>query len=183
MRYNRISADCHLDLIWLPPDLFVSEAPQALKERMPYVADGPDGPRWVAKNGATFGLAGTYVLRLSASDSSSVGTDDVVVQVNAAPVVSAGPDRVTTVPTLSTSLDGTVSDDGLPNPPATVTHSWTKISGPGTVTFGTPTTVDTSVSVSQAGVYVLRLTSNDGTVSASDDVSVTIKVRVIGVPA
>jgi uncharacterized protein len=27
MRYNRISADCHLDLIWLPPDLFTSEAP------------------------------------------------------------------------------------------------------------------------------------------------------------
>ena len=37
--YNRISADCHLDLIWLPPDLFVSEAPQGLKERMPYVAE------------------------------------------------------------------------------------------------------------------------------------------------
>ena len=25
MTYKRISADCHLDLIWLPPDLFVSE--------------------------------------------------------------------------------------------------------------------------------------------------------------
>ena len=25
---------------------------------MPYVADGPDGPRWVAKNGAIFGLVG-----------------------------------------------------------------------------------------------------------------------------
>jgi hypothetical protein len=48
MRYNRISADCHLDLIWLPPNLFASEDPQALKERMPCVADGPDGPRWVA---------------------------------------------------------------------------------------------------------------------------------------
>ncbi|HEY4908133.1 MAG TPA: hypothetical protein VIJ73_01440, partial [Methylomirabilota bacterium] len=58
MRYNRISADCHLDLIWLPPDLFVSEAPRELKDRMPYVADGPDGRRWVANNGATFGLAG-----------------------------------------------------------------------------------------------------------------------------
>ncbi len=58
MGYNRISADCHLDLIWLPPDLFVSEAPRELKERMPYVADGPDGPRWVANNGAVFGLAG-----------------------------------------------------------------------------------------------------------------------------
>src|SRR5262252_6807021 len=56
--YNRISADCHLDLIWLPPDLFVSEAPQHLKARMPYVADGPDGRRWVANNGAVFGLAG-----------------------------------------------------------------------------------------------------------------------------
>jgi predicted TIM-barrel fold metal-dependent hydrolase len=58
MHYKRISADCHLDLIWLPPDLFVSEAPKALKDRMPYVTDGPDGPRWVAKNGANFGLAG-----------------------------------------------------------------------------------------------------------------------------
>lgn len=50
MQYRRISADCHLDLPWMPPELFVSEAPRALKERMP---DGPDGPRWVARNGAS----------------------------------------------------------------------------------------------------------------------------------
>jgi predicted TIM-barrel fold metal-dependent hydrolase len=56
MQYRRISADCHLDLPWMPPELFVTEAPRHLKERMPFVADGPDGPRWVAKNGATFGL-------------------------------------------------------------------------------------------------------------------------------
>ena len=55
MEYKRISADCHLDMIWLPPDLFVSEASAALKDRMPYVADGPEGPRWVTKKGATFG--------------------------------------------------------------------------------------------------------------------------------
>ena len=58
MHYNRISADCHLDLIWLPPELFVSEAPRDMKDRMPYVADGPDGRQWVANNGAKFGLAG-----------------------------------------------------------------------------------------------------------------------------
>ena len=58
MRYNRISADCHLDLIWLPPDLFTSEAPAAMKERMPYVAESPEGLRWVSKNGANFGLIG-----------------------------------------------------------------------------------------------------------------------------
>ncbi len=56
MQYKRISADCHLDMPWMPPDLFVSQAPAALKDRMPYVVDGPNGPFWTAKNGATFGL-------------------------------------------------------------------------------------------------------------------------------
>ena len=56
MQYRRISADCHLDMPWMPPDLFVSQARQDLKDRVPYVADGPDGPQWVAKNGANFGL-------------------------------------------------------------------------------------------------------------------------------
>src|SRR5262249_18521629 len=58
MRYNRISADCHLDLIWLPPDLFVSEAPREMKDKMPYGASGPAGRRWLAHNGAPFGRAG-----------------------------------------------------------------------------------------------------------------------------
>ncbi|MBV8169351.1 MAG: amidohydrolase family protein, partial [Alphaproteobacteria bacterium] len=56
MQYKVISADCHIDLIWLPPDLFTSQAPAALKERMPYVTEGPKGKQWVAKNGANFGL-------------------------------------------------------------------------------------------------------------------------------
>jgi predicted TIM-barrel fold metal-dependent hydrolase len=56
MQYRVISADCHIDLIWLPPDLFTTQASAALKERMPYVTDGPKGKQWVAKNGAYFGL-------------------------------------------------------------------------------------------------------------------------------
>ena len=56
MRYDVISADCHIDLIWLPPDLFTSNASTALKDRMPYVIEGRHGMRWVAKNGANFGL-------------------------------------------------------------------------------------------------------------------------------
>ena len=58
MQYKRISADCHLDMIWLPPDLFTSQAPRDLKDRMPFVAEGPNGKEWVAKNGASFGLIG-----------------------------------------------------------------------------------------------------------------------------
>ena len=58
MRYQRISADCHIDLPWIPPDLFTANASAALKDRMPYVTDGPDGRYWTAKNGTSFGLWG-----------------------------------------------------------------------------------------------------------------------------
>ena len=30
MRYQRISADCHIDLPWVPPDLFTANASAAL---------------------------------------------------------------------------------------------------------------------------------------------------------
>jgi predicted TIM-barrel fold metal-dependent hydrolase len=54
--YTRISADSHIDMPWMPNDLFTSNASAALKDRMPYVADGPDGPYWTCKNGMSFGL-------------------------------------------------------------------------------------------------------------------------------
>ena len=56
MPYSRISADCHIDMPWMPNDLFTSNASAALKDRMPYVADGPDGPYWTCKSGMSFGL-------------------------------------------------------------------------------------------------------------------------------
>jgi predicted TIM-barrel fold metal-dependent hydrolase len=57
MRYEMISADCHLDLCWLPPDLFVRGAAPTLRDRMPHVTDGPKGPAWVTTKGASLGLA------------------------------------------------------------------------------------------------------------------------------
>ena len=56
MRYEMISADCHLDLCWLPPDLFVTRASAAMRDRMPHVIDGPKGKVWVTKRGASLGL-------------------------------------------------------------------------------------------------------------------------------
>src|SRR5260370_113604 len=55
MRYDVISADCHIDLCWLPPDLFASNASAAMRDRMPFVSDGPTGPRWTTKRGAALG--------------------------------------------------------------------------------------------------------------------------------
>jgi len=56
MEYQVISADCHIDLIWLPPDLFTANASNELKDRMPFVTDGEKGPIWVSRGGAQFGL-------------------------------------------------------------------------------------------------------------------------------
>src|SRR5437773_2160747 len=58
MQYSRISADCHIDMPWIPNDLFTANASVSLRERMPYVVDGPDGPHWTCKNGTSFGLIG-----------------------------------------------------------------------------------------------------------------------------
>ena len=55
MRYEMISADCHVDLCWLPPDLFTQNASPALRERMPHVVEGPRGPMWTTKAGANLG--------------------------------------------------------------------------------------------------------------------------------
>ncbi len=55
-QYDVISADGHVDLIWLPPDLFTKNASAAFKDRMPHVVEGPKGPEWVSAKGAKFGL-------------------------------------------------------------------------------------------------------------------------------
>ncbi|MGH3135746.1 MAG: cadherin domain-containing protein [Gaiellaceae bacterium] len=90
---------------------------------------------------------------------------------NLPPVVNAGLDRAATLP-ASAALDGTVSDDGNPMPPS-LTTTWTLVSGPSTVTFGNANAVDTTASVPIPGIYVVRLTANDGQYAVSDDVTLT----------
>ena len=128
---------------------------------------------------ATFTAAGSYVLRLTANDSELQASDDVVITVtdesagNVAPTVSAGSDASVPI-SQAASLDGTVSDDGLPNPPGTVTTTWSLVSGPGTVNFANAGSTDTTATFTAAGSYVLRLTANDSALQASDDVVITV---------
>jgi hypothetical protein len=98
---------------------------------------------------------------------------------NRAPVVSAGPDQVVVASNspVAVQLAGTASDDGQPNPPGILTLSWSKISGPGTVTFANPAALNTSASFSAPGSYVLRLTASDGAASAADDLTVTVNAQ------
>lgn len=66
-------------------------------------------------------------------------------------------------PPLTTVLDVTISDDGLPSPPGSLSVTWEQVSGPGTVTFDPNEFVeDLTVTLSEAGSYELQLTADDG---------------------
>ena len=59
MQYKRISADCHLDMLWLPPDLFTRNASNKLRDLMPFVAKQADGTEvWTDNSGANYGMPG-----------------------------------------------------------------------------------------------------------------------------
>jgi len=47
VNYEMISGDSHIDLSWLPPDLFAANAPRNLQDRVPRVVNGEE-KRWIA---------------------------------------------------------------------------------------------------------------------------------------
>lgn len=116
---------------------------------------------------ATFSAAGAYTLRLVANDGAAPAIDQMIVIVNASPVVNAGPNQTITLPS-SAILSGSASDDGVPA--ATLSTTWSALSGSGIVTFGDVNATNTTASFSLGGSYTLRLTASDGAGSSTDDV-------------
>jgi hypothetical protein len=47
MNYRNISADDHIDMSWLPGDLWQKRVPAEWRERAPRVVDTADGPYWM----------------------------------------------------------------------------------------------------------------------------------------
>lgn len=86
---------------------------------------------------------------------------------NNPPIVNAGEDQVVWLGKSGTPgqemvyLDATVTDDGLPDPPAALTYLWTQLSGP-TVEISPNNTEDTSITFTERGTYVFQLAVNDG---------------------
>jgi aqualysin 1 len=111
---------------------------------------------------AGFSAIGSYVLRLTASNGSTSVNDTMTATVNP----EAGPDRTVTLPAAA-SLDGTSPAVG------TVTFAWSKVSGPGNVTFANASAVDTTATFSASGSYVLRLQAVNGSFTGSDTMNVT----------
>ncbi|MBK1857751.1 PKD domain-containing protein, partial [Cerasicoccus arenae] len=128
---------------------------------------------------ATFTVEGTYVLRLTGSDTELSASDDVTITVsvptNQSPVVNAGTDDYITLVsgTAALAISGSASDDGLPQG-SSLTTQWTTFSGPGTATFADDSLLATTATFTVSGTYVLRLTGSDTELSASDDVTITV---------
>ena len=91
---------------------------------------------------------------------------------NHAPVVDAGPD-VSVQMGIPVTLIGTVSDDGLPNPPASVTNWWTYL-GTNNITITNPASLTNTFVFDTPGDYVFRLTAFDGELTSFDDVTITV---------
>lgn len=89
---------------------------------------------------------------------------------NNPPTANAGPNKSLAVGTTSTTLPGSGTDpEG-----SAVTYSWTKLSGPA-VTLTNTTSATASVSgLTNGSTYVFQLTVSDGSLSASDQVTVTV---------
>jgi hypothetical protein len=92
--------------------------------------------------------------------------------VNLPPSVDAGPDRTVDFPGPA-DLAGSVSDDGLPMPPGALTVEWSQVDGPASTHFTDVESALTTATFSAPGTYVLRLTATDGSLTSSDDVTVT----------
>ncbi len=129
--------------------------------------------------------SGVYEFQLTANDGLTNGSAQVTITVDQAPLVTAVSPILINWPANQVVLNGTVTDDGLPEG-GTLTMLWTQISGPGPVNFslasstsalnGTAITVQPSTlaTFTAPGLYVLRLAGNDGQSANHADVVVTV---------
>ncbi|WOO39305.1 PKD domain-containing protein [Rubellicoccus peritrichatus] len=100
---------------------------------------------------------------------------------NTPPVVDAGADQTVGL-AVGATLDATVTDDGLSPGNPTPTTTWSMVSGPGTVSFGDASAIDTSATFSVIGTYVLELFATDGDLSSTDTVTITVDDTVLPMP-
>jgi hypothetical protein len=95
--------------------------------------------------------------------------DNLRIDANSAPQVNPGP-APSPATGVAASLAGSASDDGQPS---SLVATWSKVSGPGTVTFGDANTPATTATFSAPGDYVLRLSATDGSATVFQDLAVT----------
>jgi pimeloyl-ACP methyl ester carboxylesterase len=129
---------------------------------------------------------GTYVFELKAVDdrcdwsTARVNVNVGAGGVNSAPVTIAGPDITITLPTNSTTLNGTATYDkeGYVN-----SYQWTKVSGPSQFSIANTAGASTALTNLVEGTYVFKLTAWDNQwANSSDEVTVVVKAESTTTP-
>jgi hypothetical protein len=138
---------------------------------LPATADWDNGVTTTAPNCVL--PAGIHILRVYFDTNEFNFNWFQIATVNAAPAASAGPNLKVMISNALT-LAGSISDDGHPSPPAACSAAWSKLSGPGTVTFTNPAAALTTATFSTAGTYMLQLTANDSQFSSTSTTTVTV---------
>ncbi len=95
--------------------------------------------------------------------------------INGAPIVSAGAQQI--ISSSSTTLEGFGADDGLPAG-STLSNRWSKVSGPGTVTFGNLNQTNSSASFGANGIYVLQLVADDSQYKTTNRVTIAVNTTL-----
>ena len=143
------------------------------------------GSTTAASTTATLSAVGTYVLRCTVKDAGNITDYDEItltVAANTAPTlgaVQASETLLHATASHTVDLSAVVLDDGLPNPPDFLTTQWTQVSGPAPVKFLTPWMPNTPVTIpATAGVYVLRVSVSDGSLSTHEDVTINVQANL-----
>jgi RHS repeat-associated protein len=76
------------------------------------------------------------------------------------------------LPNNVTTLDGLVSDDGLPT--GTLNISWAELSGPAAITFSNPSAASTQATFPAKGVYLVQLSVEDGQYTSRSTTTITV---------
>lgn len=128
------------------------------------------GPNTVSINNAGAAVTyfegydvGTYVFQLCAVDTAgNIVVDtvqfDITIPANVAPICDPGGDKLVTLPTTVSYLDGSASSDSE----GISTYAWSFVSGPATPTIVTPALPYSDVNgLTAAGTYIFELTVTD----------------------
>jgi uncharacterized repeat protein (TIGR03803 family) len=122
-------------------------------------------------------VSGIFTSTISATNAGGTGSATLAITVQAGPTVSITTPGTNAVglPNLANTL---VLIASATSAVATPTVTWSKVSGPGTVTFANASAASTSATFSSTGTYVLAATANDGFVSVSTSLTVGAGVAV-----
>ncbi|MFK7996547.1 MAG: pre-peptidase C-terminal domain-containing protein [Granulosicoccus sp.] len=152
------------------PDAWNQVGESAVGQRTPDLAAlveevvGRSG--WQPGNAISFVIQGSGERVAEAYEGSRAGAAKLHVEYesvngNSAPQADAGPDQSISI-AASATLTGSVLDDGLPVPPGEVSILWSKVSGPGDVSFSDASSDTTNALFSAPGTYIIQLTADDG---------------------